>query len=177
MPHVDPVVNRALLDDNTCFGCGHRNHAGLKIEIVRDEQTPATLLGSFTPTEHMIGFPGIVHGGTVFTALDCLSTWVATLLGPNPAAAWVLRSANVVYHKPAKAEEPLALHGRIGEQGGPWEPIIVRTEARMADGSICVDGSFKVVPLSGKKFVEIAHLEELPENWRAFLSRTPGELR
>ena len=34
-----------------------------------------------------------VAGGAIYTALDCLSTWVATLLGPNRGAAWVLRSA------------------------------------------------------------------------------------
>ena len=39
-------------------------------------------------------------GGAIFTALDCLSTWVSTLLGPNRGAAWVLRSANAVYHNP-----------------------------------------------------------------------------
>src|SRR5262245_27048873 len=77
MPDSAAVLNRTLLEGNTCFGCGHQNHAGLKIEIVRDSENAEVLCGRFTPTATMTGFPGIVHGGTVFTALDCLSTWVA----------------------------------------------------------------------------------------------------
>ena len=93
MPELDPVLNRALLPGNTCFGCGHHNAAGLHIDVVRDPEEAQVLRGRFEPTADMIGFPGIVHGGAIFTALDCLSTWVAIVLGPNREAAWVLRSA------------------------------------------------------------------------------------
>jgi acyl-CoA thioesterase FadM len=171
MPDSEAVVNRSLLAGNTCFGCGHQNHAGLKIEIFHDTRTAEVLCGRFVPTTAMTGFPGIVHGGTVFTALDCLSTWVAMLLGPNPEAAWVLRSANVVYHKPASADEPLSLTGWIKDRGDRWDPLVVHTEARRGDGLLCVDGDFKVVPLSADKLANIAGLRDLPENWRAFLSR------
>ena len=171
MSASDPVVNRALLTGNTCFGCGHENHSGLMIEIFQNVGTPEVLRGRFMPTTAMTGFPGIVHGGTVFTALDCLSTWVAMLLGPNPQAAWVLRSANAEYHRPASADEPLSLVGWVKESGGPWDPLTVRTEARRSDGVVCVDGDFRVVPLSADRLATIAGLERLPENWSSFLSR------
>jgi acyl-coenzyme A thioesterase PaaI-like protein len=171
MSASDPVVNRALLTGNTCFGCGHENHAGLMIEIVQDVGTPAVLRGRFLPTAAMTGFPGIVHGGTIFTALDCLSTWVAMLLGPNPQAGWVLRSANAVYQRPASADEPLSLVGWVMEKGGAWDPLTVHAEARRDDGVVCVEGDFKVVPLSAAKLAAIAGLEHLPENWSTFLSR------
>lgn len=171
MSDSDPVVNRSLLTGNSCFGCGLHNHAGLRIEILQDRRNAEILCGRFVPTAEMTGFPGIVHGGAIFTALDCLSTWVAMLLGPNPEAAWVLRSANAVYHRPASADEPLSLVGRITDRGGSWDPLTVRTEARRSDGLVCVDGDFKVVPLSADKLADIAGLETLPENWLAFLSR------
>jgi acyl-coenzyme A thioesterase PaaI-like protein len=168
---MEPILNRELLAHNTCFGCGHENPAGLRIEVVGDPGNDRVLRARFDPTATMVGFPGITHGGAIYTALDCLSTWVSTLLGPNRKAAWVLRSASVVYHKPAPAGEALALTGRIKEQGGSWEPLTVHAEARRADGALCVEGEFKVVPLSEEKLVGIAGIERLPENWRNFLSR------
>ena len=167
---MESILNRDLLPDNRCFGCGLHNASGLHIEVVSDPQAEGALRARFNPTSEMTGFPGLTHGGAIFTALDCLSTWVATLHGPNRGAAWVLRSANVTYLKPAPAAETLVLSGRIKEQAGEWEPLLVQAEARRADGMICVQGAFKVAPLSAEKFTEIAGIERMPENWRAFLS-------
>lgn len=166
------MLNRDLLPDNTCFGCGHHNHAGLRIEIVRDPGSDRILRGRFVPSKDRVGFPGITHGGVIYTALDCLSTWVATLLGPNRTAGWLLRSASAVYHKPAPLGAPLDLVGRIQEQGGAWDPMIVRTEAFRGDGALCVEVDFKVVPLSHDKLVAVAGVERIPDNWRIFLSDT-----
>ena len=164
------MLNRDLLPDNTCFGCGHENHAGLRIEVVPDPKSERSLRGHLAPTEAMVGFPGITHGGVIFTALDCLSTWVATLLGPNRSAGWILRSASVVYKKPAPVGQPLTLVGRIVEKGGSWDPLTVRTEARRPDGALCVEADFKVVPLSQEKLAEVAGTDGIPDNWRMFLS-------
>lgn len=164
------MLNRDLLVHNTCFGCGHENPAGLRIEIHGDPGTDRELRARLVPTGDRAGFPGMTHGGVIFTALDCLSTWVATLLGPNRGAGWILRSASTVYHKPAPIGEPLALVGRIQEQGGRWDPLTVRTEARRADGALCVEAEFKVVPLSHERLIEVAGIDRLPENWQAFLS-------
>ena len=164
------MLNRELLAHNTCFGCGHENHAGLRIEVFGDPGTDRELRARFVPRSDMVGFPGITHGGAIFTALDCLSTWVATLLGPNRSAGWILRSASTVFHKPAPQGEPLALVGYIEKQGGAWDPLTVRAEARRGDGALCVEAEFKVVPLSHERLAEVAGVERLPENWRAFLS-------
>jgi acyl-coenzyme A thioesterase PaaI-like protein len=164
------VLNRDLLPDNRCFGCGHENHAGLRIEIVRDPERGDRLRGRLTPTADMEGFPGITHGGVIYTALDCLSTWVATLLGPNRSAGWLLRSASTVYHRPAAPGQPLTLHGWVGEQGGPNDPLIARTEARRGDGILCVEAEFKVVPLPPDKLARVAGLSAIPDNWKLFLS-------
>jgi hypothetical protein len=186
------MLNRDLLSDNTCFGCGLENPAGLQIEVFREPGADGTLQARFIPARKMAGFPGITHGSAVFTALDCLSTWVATLLGPNRRAAWVLRSAITVYHQPAPTGEPLTLVGWIKEQSGSWDPLTVCAEARRADtctcasaqrkcrcGTLCVEGEFKVVPLSAGRLTEIAGIDRLPENWRALLPGAPnnGSLR
>lgn len=167
---MDRILNRDLLPHNTCFGCGLENPAGLHIEVYGDPAVDRELRARFMPSPAMTGFPGITHGGAIYTALDCLSTWVATLLGPNRGAAWVLRSAEIVYRAPALSDAALDLAGRVHEQAGPWEPLVVRGEARRTDGTLCVEGTFKVVPLSTEKFLGITGIERLPENWKAFLA-------
>jgi acyl-CoA thioesterase FadM len=169
------ILNHDLLPHNTCFGCGPENAAGLHVEVTRDPDSPAILRGRFTPSEGTAGFPGIVHGGAIYTALDCLSTWVSTLLGPNRNAAWLLRSATTTYHRPAHSGQPLTLLGRITKQAGEWDPLVVATEARRADGELCVEAEFKVVPLPLDKFKKIAGIDELPPNWRVFLSGPPAQ--
>jgi acyl-coenzyme A thioesterase PaaI-like protein len=168
MTLADPIVNRDLLPHNTCFGCGHENATGLRIEVF-EPGTEQVLNARFTPSGQMVGFPGIVHGGAIYTALDCLSTWVATLLGPNRGAAWVLRSANVTYHNPGRAGEPLQLTGWVTMQTGRWDPLFVQTEARRPDDALCVEAEFKVVPLRTDKLLAIVGIDDLPDNWRQFL--------
>ena len=170
MPDAEPILNRELLAHNTCFGCGLENPAGLRIEVHRDPVAEGTLRARFTPTASMAGFPGLTHGGAIYTALDCLSTWVATLLGPNRGAGWLLRSATTTYHKPAPTAETLTLIGWVKQHAGAWDSVVVRTEARRADGALCVEAEFKVVPLSPERLTEVAGIEQLPANWRAFLS-------
>jgi len=168
---MEPILNRDLLRDNECFGCGLDNHTGLRIEVRRDPDSDGFLRGRFTPPPAgMAGFPGITHGGAIYTALDCLSTWVSTLLGPNREAAWLLRSATTTYHKPAPTGQPLTLIGSIRQQAGVWNPVVVHAEARRADGELCVEAEFKVVPLTHEKFTAVAGIRALPANWRAFLS-------
>jgi len=167
---MDTILNRDLLPRNTCFGCGLDNPSGLRIVVSADPAREGVLRAKFMPLESMTGFPGITHGGVIYTALDCLSTWVATLLGPNRGAGWILRSATTTYRNPAPAGQPLILEGSIKHQAGAWEPVVVRTEARRQDGEVCVEAEFKVVPLSPEKLSGIAGLRELPANWRAFLS-------
>ena len=162
------MVNQDLLPHNTCFGCGHDNAGGLRIEVF-DPGAEKVLNARFTPSDEMVGFPGIVHGGAIYTALDCLSTWVATLLGPNRGAAWILRSANTTYHNPARAGEALELRGWVTMEIGKWDPLTVHTEARRADDAVCAEAEFKVVPLATKKLLSIAGIDELPDNWRYFL--------
>jgi hypothetical protein len=62
------------LQGNRCFGCGHENPYGLKISIHLDKLDPNRIVGEFDPGEYMTGFPGITHGGVIYTAFDCMST-------------------------------------------------------------------------------------------------------
>lgn len=166
---MEDLLNISLLPGNVCFGCGHENHHGLRIEITRHPTKPETLRGRFEPADYMAGFPGITHGGAIYTAMDCMAAWTPRVFRADTTAIWILRSANVKYLRPAFQGRPLTLEAWIVSEGDSWEPVTVGTRAFDAGGSLLVQGSFKVVPLSAERFKEVAGIDELPSNWNDHL--------
>lgn len=122
-------LNVEVVPGNACFGCGPENPRGLRIDVYRDPEDPRRLLGELRPDRHATGFPGIVHGGAIYTALDCMATWSGMALVAT-RAIWVLRSASMRYLRPAFEGRPIALLATIAKSEGPWDPIEVRAEAR-----------------------------------------------
>lgn len=163
------ILNRDLLPGNPCFGCGVDNPGGLHLEIVRDEGRTDRLLATLQPSTEMVGFPGITHGGVIYTAMDCLAAWVPTVLRPEARSIWILRSASIRYRRPALAGRRLALSGAIASEGSPREPMVVHTEARDDAGTLLAEADFQVVPLPPERFAGVAGLPEVPENWRRLL--------
>jgi acyl-CoA thioesterase FadM len=164
------LLNVDLLPANTCFGCGHDNPRGLRIEIRRDPDSADRLLGLLHTDEYFAGFPGITHGGALYTALDCLAAWVPKVLRPEAKAIWILRSASVTYHRPAPAGRPVLLSGAIASEAGPAAPMEVRCQGSAESGTVLVEAAFKVVPLSPEKFVSISGIDALPPNWAALFA-------
>lgn len=163
------ILNKDLLPGNVCFGCGHNNPNGLKIEIKRDSEDKNRLTGIFNPTSHMIGFPGITHGGATYTALDCMAFWTPTILRKREKVFWILRSASIRYVRPAHEGQPLSLAGWIEKEGTHVDFVLVRTEARDEKGRLLAEAKFEVVPLALDKFKKVAGIETLPENWGVFI--------
>jgi acyl-coenzyme A thioesterase PaaI-like protein len=166
------VVNISLLPGNVCFGCGHENHHGLRIEITRHPSETEMLLGRFKPADYMVGFPGITHGGAIYTAMDCMAAWTPRVFRADTTAIWILRSATVKYLRPAFQGRQLTLEASIASEGRQWEPVTVSTRAFDANGNLLVQGSFKVVPLSAERFKEVAGIDELPPDWSRHLRGT-----
>ena len=163
------ILNRTMLPQSDCFGCGMANPHGLQLEIVRDDNHSDRLFAELQPGDHMTGFPGITHGGVIYIAMDCLAAWVPRIVRSEPKAAWITRSATVKYHKAAKQGEPLSISGIIVSEGTEWQPIEVLTEARNPAGELTTDATFKVIPLSAERFKQVAEIEEIPEVWRGMI--------
>lgn len=171
----EEILNRALLPGNTCFGCGHGNPRGLQIEVTRDGGSPERLAGRFTPPEHASGFPGVTHGGALFTAMDCLATWVVALLGPTDERYWLLGSADVSYRNPAHPGEALELAGWLLEEGAgeDGEPVTVGCEVGNPGGDLVAEGEFTEIPVSPETFERVADVDEVPRAWRDLFERGP----
>lgn len=65
------------LEANTCFGCGEDNPIGLKLNFKWDGTTARTSLALGKEYE---GWPGIIHGGIVYTLLDEAMAWITRFL-------------------------------------------------------------------------------------------------
>ena len=61
-----PVAAQPL--QNRCFACGKENAIGLRLEFSHQPHGEAT--ASWRPAEWHEGWPGVVHGGLLSTALD-----------------------------------------------------------------------------------------------------------
>lgn len=169
---ADSITDEELvLSGNVCFGCGQENPDGLYVSVYRDPDHPNRILGRFRPKDHMIGFPGIIHGGAIYTALDCMATWSGMVLRKTKAL-WVLRSAAMKYHRPAFQGNSIFLAAEIAEQGEEWEAIEVRAGARDPEGNLLTEGTFKVIPVSPQQFKSMTGLEELPEGWENWLTES-----
>lgn len=89
-----------------CFVCGEANPNGLGLTFWQDD---ATVWTEFTPDERHQGYPGIVHGGLIYSILDEVTGRAAYL-----RASWVVTArAEVRYLQPARLGEPLRFTGRI----------------------------------------------------------------
>jgi acyl-coenzyme A thioesterase PaaI-like protein len=54
-------------DYQLCFACGQQNPLGLKMTFLVDDNA---VVADFMPRAEHQGFPGIIHGGIIATALD-----------------------------------------------------------------------------------------------------------
>lgn len=160
---------KLALSGNVCFGCGQDNPNGLCISVYRDPEDSKRIQGEFKAQDHMIGFPGITHGGAIYTALDCMATWSGMVLR-GTKALWVLRSAQMKYHRPAMQSEPIALSAKIADEGNDWDAIQVLAEARNQKDELLAEGVFKVIPVPPDKFKAMTGINELPDGWADWLS-------
>ncbi len=146
-----------VLASNVCFGCGEENGQGLHVSMYR-EPDGSSLGGEFRPGPDIVGIPGITHGGAIYTAMDCMATWSGMAL-KQTKAMWVLRSASTTYHRPALEGDPVSLSASIEDEGGDWDAIHVRVEARNPKDDLLVEGLFKVIPLSPERFKTLVGMD------------------
>lgn len=169
----DSVRKELVLAGNACFGCGEANSHGLQVSMYCDPSAPGLLLGEFRPGPEVIGIPGVTHGGAIYTAMDCMATWSGMAL-KQTKAMWVLRSAQTTYHRPALQESPVSLSASLEEEGGEWDAIRVRVEARDSEDRLLVEGSFKVIPLAPARFKTLVGQDKLPQGWTEWLEGKAG---
>lgn len=128
----------------TCFVCGPDNPMGLHL-VFRLEGDAC--VSDFTPGEHHVGYPGVVHGGMIYSALDdVMANWLY-LRGARAYTA----SCEIRYRVPVSVGEPLRLVGRQIERRRRLAKM-EGTAVRASDGEIVAAAVATFVILDENEF-------------------------
>jgi len=132
------MENRARVPISTdksqglCLGCGQNNPIGLKLSFTWDGKTART---EFTPTKFHQGWPDIVHGGIIATALD-EAVGHATLF--SGFSDFLTSRIQVNFKRPALVNEPLVITSAVTRKKEKF--IWVKASASLPDGTLVAEG-------------------------------------
>jgi len=132
-----------------CFGCGTRNPHGLKLDFrIEDKRAVA----EFQPRAEHQGYPGLVHGGLIATALDEAMGWAMYTLG-----VWaVTGKMEVKYRRPLPLDGRATVSGEVVRNRGRW--LEVRGEVRSAGGKLVAESHALFMRLPQEKVAEMERL-------------------
>ena len=117
--------------DNTvthlCFGCGKDNPIGFKLQFTNND---GVIKGEFIPGEFHQGWPGIIHGGVLFTLLDEASGYAIH----NSQLKCVTAKSEIKFNQLATVDEPIQITAQITKNN----LRLVETEATLSlrDGTV-----------------------------------------
>jgi uncharacterized protein (TIGR00369 family) len=90
-----------------CYVCGTDNPAGLRLPF-RKVDTGGSRADYVARSEHA-GWPGLIHGGLLFTLMDEAVAWACSYSGTRCVTA----KAEARFRRPARVGMPLVITGRV----------------------------------------------------------------
>ncbi len=90
-----------------CYVCGSENPAGLHVGFSPDPSGGSR--AEYIARQEHAGFPGIIHGGLLFTLMDEAVAWACIYAG----ATCVTATAEVRFRSPARVGMHLIVTGRV----------------------------------------------------------------
>ena len=126
-----------------CFGCGADNPHGLRLQVER--QDDGTWLAEFIPQDCHCGWPGVVHGGVLCTALDEVMSYI--LFGEGLAAVTARMTAEFK-HVAAPGDH---LTVRAFPTRATRRVVDARSEMRRADGTLVCSAEARFLVLSAEQ--------------------------
>ena len=166
----DFIINREMMPDNDCFGCGLDNPDSMGVRLYDREDGIEGLQGLFKAPEYATAFPNIVHPGAFFTGMVCLSVWTPYRLRTETKAVWFLTDSKLSFQKAAMLKDEHILRSSIVSEKGQWDPLTIGVEALDQQGDVLITGEFTIHPFSPELAMDIAGVSEIPENWQNFLN-------
>jgi acyl-coenzyme A thioesterase PaaI-like protein len=110
-----------------CFVCGSENPQGLHIDFHADG--PDGCRAQYTARPEHTGWPGIVHGGLLFTLMDEALAWALAYSGLRGVTA----RGDVRFCSPARVGTPLVITARLVARRR--DLVRARAEIRTANGN------------------------------------------
>ena len=109
---VENLTPLAHTAQNRCFGCGHANPAGLRLDFLLAENHSVVCLTEIT--DNFEGHPGYLHGGIIATLIDEAMSKAVRARGFTA----MTRHMEVDYLRPVPYGKPLRLEGRVTHNEG-----------------------------------------------------------
>ncbi len=131
-----------------CFVCGRSNLFGLAVSFETLED--GRVMTEFVPTERHQGYPGVCHGGIIYTLLD-ETIGRATY---RDGAMTVTASMNIRYRRPVPIGSRVRIVGRLVKDRG--RILEGSGEALLDDGTVAAEAEGKFVPLSEEEQAKVA---------------------
>ena len=124
---------------NRCFVCGPANPIGLRLEFRLDGDR---CVSEFTPGEDHVGYPDVVHGGILFSALDDV---MANWLYLKGARAYTAR-CDIRFRAAVNVGSRLRLEGRELRRKGRMV-VMEGVAVRVDDGAVVArsEGTFMII--------------------------------
>lgn len=124
-----PALND-LTDYQRCFVCGRKSSVGLRLWFRREDDKIVT---EFVPREEHQGYPGFLHGGVLFAALD----ETMGRLGMVERQWMVTAKVEFRHRKPVHTGDRLRIEGDLMRRRG--RTMEVRARAFLPDGSVAAE--------------------------------------
>jgi acyl-coenzyme A thioesterase PaaI-like protein len=112
--------------DNPCFGCGPNNTAGLRLKFFEDN---GIVTAETTLDDRFSAWPGQVHGGVAFAALECTCQWTFYTLKHRSGPTMKFK---VDFPSRIRVGEPIKLVGSVLKKTA--KTVSVRAE--LVQGSV-----------------------------------------
>ena len=128
-------MKRKLPNSSHCFVCGLENDFGLHLSFYFDEQNRVISETQFDARYQ--GYPGVVHGGIVATALD--ETLARAVMYEDPNRFMFTGRLTTRYRKPVPVERPVRLVGEVLKDRGRMAECAAKLYG--PDGDLLATGS------------------------------------
>jgi uncharacterized protein (TIGR00369 family) len=133
------VAERTSDEYRGCYVCGVENDSGLRLPFRKDDGGGSR--AEYVARPEHAGWPGIIHGGLLFTLMDEAVAWACTYAGSRCVTA----KAEARFRVPAQVGALLVITGRVTHtasralraraevrQGDDNGPLIAELDAMMA---------------------------------------------
>ena len=138
-----------------CFGCGDLNPAGLKLDF-RFEENKA--VADFLPQERHQGYPGLMHGGVISTALDEAMGWAMYYA----FGVWTMTGKmEVKFRRPLPLHQKAMVSAEVTRNRGRW--LEVRGEIRNEEGRLIAESCGLFMRLPDERVRELGSESESEE--------------
>jgi len=110
LPEKNRLPTLVREGSNECFACGESNPIGLKLRFYRNNKNE--VITEFNPQKIHQGWPGIMHGGILFTIMDEAMGYTLFPEGVNCVTA----KTEVRFRQPAPIGETLLVTASISKR-------------------------------------------------------------